>query len=489
MALALTWNSRADLNLKFSEFFNSNHTISVWFMPQFPDSYVGPIVAEAPGPANRPQPAFFLMGTGVYASKQADKMRMALRVGGAENEKQYDKVFQANTWHHLAVVRDGNTFKMFFDGSALGQLTVNSDLPVVKDIPVRLGQTAKWRGVFNNHPTQFYGLIDDLAIFTKALSTREIANLAKPSTKLTGNESGLLAGFPLSKSLPSPASSKLGRKVTLHGQATLVETSSTRDSAKDAKLLPMPSEAFQFSLPVSLHQPLYVGQAPISIGGSHTGRRNFPYDLVPSQLSKTGDVTLLENHKPFEHIPFLALSNGTVDRIDDGIPSGEQDPPATNAMFISIDGMPGYWWKHLHWESGTAKVKVNDKVKAGQVLASIGDSGQAEGNIHHHTLIEYYPDGQSPTDTTTTHEVSVPFAFVDYFVLTRKEDASGTHDTWKHVDIGIPLHQAIANSPPFVLKKDKLKMPTNQDHLLDRKREIEIQKRLARPRKFVTLKD
>jgi hypothetical protein len=70
MAIALTWSGRVDLDLNFDKFFNQNHTISAWFMPQFPDSYINPIVAAGSpegGPKTRPpDQSFFLMGMGEY---------------------------------------------------------------------------------------------------------------------------------------------------------------------------------------------------------------------------------------------------------------------------------------------------------------------------------------------------------------------------------------------------------------------------------------
>ncbi len=46
MALALSWTGFADTDLEFSEFFDSDHTLSARFMPQYPNGYEGPLLAE-----------------------------------------------------------------------------------------------------------------------------------------------------------------------------------------------------------------------------------------------------------------------------------------------------------------------------------------------------------------------------------------------------------------------------------------------------------
>jgi hypothetical protein len=171
------------------------------------------------------------------------------------------------------------------------------------------------------------------------------------------------------------------------------------------------------------------------------------------QLSKTGDIGKKETRPVEAGVPFFSFSDGKVTDLHDGVPSGKTTPPDTNAMFVSIDDMPHYWWKYLHWASGTSNVTKGDKVKAGQELAEIGDSGQTVGNIHHHVVLVYFPDGGTPPDTDAKHTVSIPYAFVDYFALDRSKDAAGkVHDEWNKVEVGIPSKQVIVIRPPVLPK-------------------------------------
>src|SRR5262245_9061731 len=58
--LALGWQGYADTDLQFSEFLGSEHTIAFRFMPQYPNAYEGPIIAEN--------------GTGTFVIGQGDFM-------------------------------------------------------------------------------------------------------------------------------------------------------------------------------------------------------------------------------------------------------------------------------------------------------------------------------------------------------------------------------------------------------------------------------
>ena len=120
-----------------------------------------------------------------------------------------------NVWQHLAVVRQGNTIRAHLNGKLLdafksAELTVPSFGLPSSNTPLRIGRRTS--GVSDETRFwQFYGLIDDLGVFTRALTSDEIANLATAHS-LHGDEDGLLAGFTFDTgSLPKV----LSRKVTL----------------------------------------------------------------------------------------------------------------------------------------------------------------------------------------------------------------------------------------------------------------------------------
>lgn len=97
----------------------------------------------------------------------------------------------------------------------------------------------------------------------------------------------------------------------------------------------------------------------------------------------------------------LAVANATVVDIKDGIP--ENDPtsdkkavPITletvGGNYIILDLGNGYFAFYAHLQPKSIRVKIGDKVRRGQALALLGNSGQADApHLHFHIT-----DGNSP---------------------------------------------------------------------------------------------
>jgi hypothetical protein len=94
MAVALSWKGCVDTNVNFAEFFSANHTLITRFMPQFPNTYEGPFVAEN--------------GTGTFGVGQGDFLsgtngtKLYLAVGTQMTTRA--ATLTRDKWHHLAVV-------------------------------------------------------------------------------------------------------------------------------------------------------------------------------------------------------------------------------------------------------------------------------------------------------------------------------------------------------------------------------------------------
>ena len=110
--------------------------------------------------------------------------------------------------------------------------------------------------------SQFYGLIDDVAVFSKALTPAEMAAVVNtPTKRLTGTEPGLLAGwtFDTSKASGAPLPTKLTRPATFSslpgagGRASEpVTLSPSRNDAYDSALLPRPALRLKYRCPSHL---------------------------------------------------------------------------------------------------------------------------------------------------------------------------------------------------------------------------------------------
>ncbi|MDR3457835.1 MAG: hypothetical protein P4N60_10350 [Verrucomicrobiae bacterium] len=80
------------------------------------------------------------------------------------------RVVQTNTWYHVAVTYDGALLKLYVNGAVDGQVAVTGPI-VTGSEPVRLGG-----GAPGGCPPYFFdGLLDEPAIYNRALASNEIA--------------------------------------------------------------------------------------------------------------------------------------------------------------------------------------------------------------------------------------------------------------------------------------------------------------------------
>ena len=71
-----------------------------------------------------------------------------------------------NVWNHVAVTREGNTFKLHWNGSAVDRASLATDLSV--STPLLIGRRSDARGYF------LKGLVDEVGIYDRALTDDEI---------------------------------------------------------------------------------------------------------------------------------------------------------------------------------------------------------------------------------------------------------------------------------------------------------------------------
>lgn len=110
------------------------------------------------------------------------RLRFAITTGSGEKIIDSNAVLPSGGWHHVAVTLSGTTGTLYVDGQQVGQ---NSNITLH---PSNLGATTQnriGRSQFND--PYFNGRIDDLRIYSSALSASGIATLAAPmqSTGLT----------------------------------------------------------------------------------------------------------------------------------------------------------------------------------------------------------------------------------------------------------------------------------------------------------------
>lgn len=107
-----------------------------------------------------------------------------------------------------------------------------------------------------------------------------------------------------------------------------------------------------------------------------------------------------------------AVADGVVVEASDGaeeqVPFAPRNPPtietaAGNHVVVDIGG--GYFALFAHLKTGTVAVKQGDRIKAGQVIGRVGDTGNSDApHLHFHVM-----DGPSPLAAN-----GIPYAFTSF---------------------------------------------------------------------------
>lgn len=275
---------------------------------------------------------------------------------------------------------------------------------------------------------QFYGLIDDVAVFAHALSRKKIAGLAK-ARRITGFEPGLSEAYNFDRG------GKRGRArpATFRNRAIPVRVAKKRRAALN--LLPLaellPPQKVAWTLPFDKGQEWYVLWGNNTSNSSHNGGASFSWDFVlaePPNLKTCGQQ-------------LRAVAPGRVIAIDD---DGIGDRPdlfrdATNTLEgrIASQERVGY----LHIQTNSVRQTFTAAIPPpfipfarGQVVARVGarDLTPTSGPTNCHLHLSSKGAGTG----------TIPRQFSNY---ERKDLKTGE---WKRIVRGVPATGEIVRNPP-----------------------------------------
>jgi hypothetical protein len=117
--------------------------------------------------------------------------------------------------------------------------------------------------------------------------------------------------------------------------------------------------------------------------------QRFAHDLAIMRdgSTHTGDGRRLKDYHCYGK-PVLAPADGVVAWIEDGHPDqaiGTSDPAHPIGNGVVIDHGNGEFSVIAHLQPGSLKVKLDQRVKAGQTLGKVGNSGNtSEPHVHYH---------------------------------------------------------------------------------------------------------
>lgn len=431
-ALALGWQGYAETDLKFSEFFATDHTVAFRFMAQYPNAYEGPVLAEnGTGSYFIGQGDFQQDGTGTHYTN------LLVRIGS--QSKVYNLWLTPGEWHHVTITAQpsgsSRAFQLYLDGSPFDSpLLVSSADFQMPSGTLRIGKRTTGQTV-NGRDAQFYGLVDDVAVFNRVLTGAEIKNLASNAVTLSGSEIGLIAGYIFDDGV-QPA--KLARPVSLpNWSAKRVRVSDNRSSV-DLAAIPLPFSRAELTLPFNAGEAWQVIQQPDTgwvkqpdgswKEGSHNSISAFAWDFKLNGPPQDGEHPLGTRHAPF----FAAGMGGVV--------AADQYPqPSANANDVEIEQGDREIGTYLHsWPNsfgpGIVAMTPPNQVQRGQSqLAEAGHTGTGDNADHLHY-------GVKDMKQQTYGRVTFPVAFSNY-------DLQSADSSWHRVLRGHPLKWDVIRRP------------------------------------------
>ena len=160
--------------------------------------------------------------------------------------------------------------------------------------------------------------------------------------------------------------------------------------------------------------PSYHRTATLPINGKLAVPERFATDFLqlnPENKLYAGPQDQLSSYA-YQGAKVLAVADGTVVDLQDGRP--DETPPnfpegytllEALGNFVVVDIGHGRFAFSTHFQPNTLKVKVGDKVRRGQVLALMGNSGNSDAPHLHFAIL----DGPSPFSS-----YSLPFVFSSF---------------------------------------------------------------------------
>jgi hypothetical protein len=183
----------------------------------------------------------------------------------------------------------------------------------------------------------------------------------------------------------------------------------------------------------------YHRRAVLPVNGARHLAQRYAIDwvqLTADDRLATGDPGRNESYPQFG-AEALAVAPGTVVHVQDGMPEGTPGafPQGVTAMTadgnsVVLDLGAGRYALYAHFQPGSIRVKVGDRVERGQVIGRVGNTGNSDApHLHFHVM-----DGPSPLGSN-----GVPYAIDSFEVTGRAVSPSDLDDELKRADQPVPV--------------------------------------------------
>jgi murein DD-endopeptidase MepM/ murein hydrolase activator NlpD len=452
MGAALRWHGWVQTDLKFSEFFSGNHTIMARFMPQYTRAYRAPILGVRRGCSLLPCPPqgpSFSLGQGDYQEKTSKKKKLVLELGGVTRTYRAPDMGPGGTWQHIALRRGPAAggkveFRLYLNGKLLcadpaiyATCTLKLQSPSLPIGTLQLGRTAASGASLPASKQQFYGLIDDVAVFKKVVPADQIAELADRvmHPRLTGGEADLYAGWTFDDATPTgaPLPAFLARPVTYaSGAYKWPFLSQQRDNNFDDDYLPLARTELAMDLPFPTGQAWKITQG-WSDTGSHYGIGAFSFDAVYQDGATKGQKVYASAAGTVAHAVDICPFPSTI-------PACQKNGKPGNPNVLQVRIAPGVVTSYRHLGEGSVRaafgvpfITFGMPVATRAYIAKVGDH---PNGAHLHFGVRDTADNQSWLSW-----VSFPVVYRNYEVW---NDANGT---WDFLNFGVPKKGQVVRVP------------------------------------------
>lgn len=262
----------------------TDHTVSFWHMPQYPNGYTSQVITSDAGDTN------YAIGQGTFVDPDGDgplkhERRLQVSVSGKTAVYKAPTSMYAGAWMHLALRRQGNTVQLYANGKKLCAIGASCDLVLPAGTPAPTG-TLRFGRSKAESVEQTYGLLDDVAIYNRALAAGEIGKLACRARLTADVVPGLSRAWTFDTTTPSggalPAPMKQTYVLSSHNNITpvaIVGAAYPARSTYDRARLLEPVHAATYNLPFKKGEKWKVTQSYGDLA-SHHGSAIFCYDLV-----------------------------------------------------------------------------------------------------------------------------------------------------------------------------------------------------------------
>jgi hypothetical protein len=124
-----------------------------------------------------------------------------LRAGVASNDIVVNTALGTSNFHHIVVVRDSGVLKLYLDGSLIGSIaiTAGTGSGVTDSFTILAGR---------NNTNNISGIIDDVALFNRALSSGEVTTIFNDASSPSASASPSVSPSASSSSSISPSASR-----------------------------------------------------------------------------------------------------------------------------------------------------------------------------------------------------------------------------------------------------------------------------------------